>query len=52
MSSWASMRATVSYLSTVARELPNLKTHLIGDARAPRLLRHAIFEGVEAGIMV
>lgn len=42
---------SVTFLhSAVRAELPALTVHLIGDARAPRLLRNAVLEGVEAGM--
>lgn len=37
---------------TLEVELPLVETHLIGDARAPRLLRNAVYEGAEVGRLV
>lgn len=38
-------------LYTAAREeFTDLESHVVGDARAPRLLRHAVLEGVEVGM--
>lgn len=41
-----------AFARTVERELPLVETHLIGDARAPRLLRNAVYEGAEVGRLI